>query len=94
MSSPTKGGSPRKKGKARDVLTLPKPYNALKSDQIKRWNKELLEGKVVGADNEAELELFKSVCFTNALVLKVNQLAKQVSDDGFKVLEWLGVTFE
>ena len=38
----------------------------------------MLEGKVVGADNEAELELFKSVNFTNALVLKINQLAKQV----------------
>ena len=76
--SPTK--SPRKRGsKARDVLTLPKPYSHLKSDQIKRWNKEMLEGKVVGADNEAELELFKSVNFTNALVLKINQLAKQVT---------------
>ena len=38
----------------------------------------MLEGKVVGADNEAELELFKTVNFTNALVLKINQLAKQV----------------
>lgn len=38
----------------------------------------MLDGKVVGADNEAELELFKSICFTNALVLKINQLAKQV----------------
>jgi hypothetical protein len=59
-------------------LTLPKPYSHLKSDQIKRWNKEMLEGKVIGADNETELELFKSVNFTNALVLKINQLAKQV----------------
>ena len=38
----------------------------------------MLEGKTVGADNEVELELFKSVSFTNALVLKINQLAKQV----------------
>ena len=38
----------------------------------------MLEGKVIGADNETELELFKSVNFTNALVLKINQLAKQV----------------
>ena len=38
----------------------------------------MLEGKVIGADNESELELFKSVNFTNALVLKINQLAKQV----------------
>ena len=38
----------------------------------------MLDGKVVGADNEAELELFKNINFTNALVLKINQLAKQV----------------
>lgn len=81
-ASPTRSPikSPRKgqRSKARDVISLPKPYNTLKSDQIKRWNKEMLDGKVVGADNEAELELFKSICFTNALVLKINQLAKQV----------------
>ena len=77
--SPSK--SPRKghRSKARDVLTLPKPYSHLKSDQIKRWNKEMIEGKVIGADNEAEKELFDSINFTNALVLKINQLAKQVN---------------
>ena len=37
-----------------------------------------MEGRTVGADNEAELEFFKSISFTNALVLKINQLAKQV----------------
>ena len=82
--SPTRSPikSPRKghRSKARDVLTLPKPYSGLKSDQIKRWNKEMLDGKVIGADNEAELELFKTIFFTNALVLKTNQLAKQVRD--------------
>ena len=62
------------------MLTLPKPYSHLKSDQIKRWNKQLIEGEVIGADNEAEQELFKCVSFTNALVLKINQLAKQVID--------------
>ena len=38
----------------------------------------MLEGKTVGADNEVELEFFNSISFTNALVLKINQLAKQV----------------
>ena len=75
MKSPRKG----RRSKAKDVITLPKPYALLKSDQIKRWTKEMQEGKVIGADNEAELEFFKSVHFTNALVLKMNQLAKQVN---------------
>ena len=39
----------------------------------------MIEGKVIGADNEAEKELFDSINFTNALVLKINQLAKQVN---------------
>jgi hypothetical protein len=77
--SPTKG-SPRKKagGRQKDVLQLPQPYCSLKSDQIKRWYKELSAGQVIGADNEAELEFFKMISFTNAFVLKVNQLSKQV----------------
>jgi|ERR1712062_551898 len=78
--SPTRSPikSPRKgRSKAKDVLTVPKPYCNLKSDQIKKWNKELIEKRVIGADNEAEQELFNSIKFTNALVLKVNQLAKQ-----------------
>merc|ERR1712223_1500599 len=37
----------------------------------------MLVGKTVGADNEVELEFFNSISFTNALVLKINQLAKQ-----------------
>ena len=62
---------------------VPKPYCNLKSDQIKKWNKEMIEKQVVGASNEAEQELFNSIKFTNALVLKVNQLAKQVSEKDF-----------
>ena len=84
--SPTRSPikSPRKgRSKAKDVLTVPKPYCNLKSDQIKKWNKELIEKRVIGADNEAEQELFNSIKFTNALVLKVNQLAKQVSQTDF-----------
>ena len=76
--SPTKSPRKGRRSKAKDVLALPKPYCNLKSDQIKKWNKELIEGNTVGADNEAELELFKTILFTNALVLKTNQLAKQV----------------
>jgi hypothetical protein len=52
----------------------------------------MLEGKVIGADNESELELFKSVNFTNALVLKINQLAKQVKFTKIQNCEiWIGV---
>ena len=37
----------------------------------------MLDGKVIGEDNELEMELFKTISFTNALVLKITQLAKQ-----------------
>ena len=43
----------------------------------------MIERRVIGADNEAEHEYFNSIKFTNALVLKVNQLAKQVSQTDF-----------
>ena len=71
--SPTK--SPRKKARARDVLTLPKPYNNLKSDVLRKWLKEL------NAGNQVDIEVypnFKQIRFSNALILKTNQLLKQV----------------
>ena len=75
--SPTK--SPRKKGpKAKDVMSLPKPYSLLNTDKIKKWHKELVAGNEVGADDEDEQEFFNSIHFTNAFVLKINQLVKQV----------------
>ena len=76
--SPTK--SPSKKGaktRARDVLQLPKPYSYMKSDTIKRWNAHYEQGKSLEED-EKDYQLFKAVEFTHALILKVNQLSKQV----------------
>lgn len=72
--SPTKRGT---KSKARDVLQLPKPYNAIKSDTVKRWNSHWEKGSSLEND-EKDFQLFQMVEFTHALVLKVNQLSKQV----------------
>lgn len=76
--SPTKR-SPRKgfRSRGKDVLQLPKPYNNLKSDMIKRWVKDLHSHRKPGAEDEEEEAFFKSIQFSHALVLKVNQLCKQ-----------------
>ena len=77
--SPTKG-SPRKRGpRGKDVMNLPKPYCLLNSSQIKKWKTVLDDGNVIGEDDEEEQEFFNSIHFTNAFVLKINQLVKQVS---------------
>jgi len=74
QGSPSK--SPRKtaRSRARDVLTLPKPYDQVKSDVIKKWLKALNAGETV--DPEV-YPTFKDIRFCNALILKVNQLCKQ-----------------
>ena len=60
------------------LMSLPKPYSLLNTDKIKKWHKELVAGNEVGADDEDEQEFFNSIHFTNAFVLKINQLVKQV----------------
>jgi len=75
--SPTRSPSKRRT-RARDVLQLPKPYSLIKSDMVKRWNLHYEKGTSPSEDDEKELQLFKSVEYTHALVLKVNQLSKQV----------------
>ena len=72
--SPTKR-SGLSKTRARDVLQLPKPYNNLKSDSIKKWTKLLMAGKPI---DEEEHPTFSEIRFSNALILKVNQQCKQV----------------
>ena len=76
ISSPTK--SPRKKIRARDVLQLPKPYDNVKSDIIKKWLKEIDAGNPI--DEEAH-PTYSQLRFCNALIQKVNQLSKQVSSE-------------
>lgn len=73
--SPSKRGS---RARARDVLQLPKPYSLIKSDMVKRWNIHYEKGTSPPDDDEKESQLFKSIEYTHALVLKVNQLSKQV----------------
>ena len=75
--SPTKSPKKGSKTRARDVLQLPKPYCYMKSDTIKRWNAHYEQGKSLEED-EKDYQLFKTVEFTHALILKVNQLSKQV----------------
>ena len=74
--------SPRKRRvrvrtKAKDIIELPKPYNIISSDDIKRWDREIRESGAI--DEEAEINaIVPQMAFTNALVLKMNQLTKQV----------------
>ena len=75
--SPTKKPAKRTTIKARDVIELPKPYNRIRSDDVKRWDKELKESGTIDEKAEGNL-IMKEMSFTNALVLKTNQLAKQV----------------
>ncbi len=49
-----------------------------KSDTIKRWNGHYDQGKSLEGD-EKDHAMFKQVEFTHALILKVNQLSKQVN---------------
>lgn len=50
----------------------------MKSDDVKRWENEIAKnGKL--ADPEApENKLFSDIRFTNGLVLRLNQMTKQV----------------
>jgi hypothetical protein len=65
------------KTKARDVLQLPKPYCYIKSDTVKRWNAHYEQGTPLEGD-EKDIQHFKAVDFSHALILKVHQLSKQV----------------
>ena len=61
---------------------MPQPYNELSSDSVKRWTKELEAKGFI--DEEAEgNEKLKELTFTNGLVLKINQLSKQVRKVSF-----------
>ena len=71
--------------RARDVLQLPKPYDNIKSDIVKKWLKVLNAGGTIDVE---EYPHFKKIKFSNALILKVNQLCKQVRT----VWIWSGAT--
>ncbi|TRY71890.1 hypothetical protein TCAL_12111, partial [Tigriopus californicus] len=67
--------SPRKsRKKARDIIELVDPFNQIRSDDVRRWEKEIRTTAKI--DVEAS-DLAASLAFTNAFVLKLNQIAKQ-----------------
>ena len=77
ISSPKKSVKKKKKRTARDVIELPFPYNTIKSDDLKYWCKELAATKKLDVEADRN-QLVKDLAFTNAMVLKMNQIAKQV----------------
>lgn len=77
--SPRKGGlaRARARARARDVIELPAPYSLIRSDDMKRWDREIGQTTMID-ESTAENAIVKDMAFTNALVLKMSQLAKQV----------------
>ena len=75
-SSPSKRGRCYRRCRAHDILELTSPYNQIKSDDVKRWKKKKEQNDDGTANKEGDI--LETIAFTNALVLKVNQLSKQV----------------